>query len=339
MNVIVVTDAYLPSLSTASIEAYNTVSLLARKGNKVLVVAPSRTKESYEENGVLYLNEKEQKKLGNSLKSRILSFKADIIHSFSLKMEGMINEVYRRLHISIVKTLSPRKGNLCCDEVIVRTIQERNELRSYNKDIYITTLAMGIDFNPFTSLHISKDRINAFRAENKIGSDTKVFIAVEPLNTTSALSQLIKLFAAFHLAHSEIDARLFILGEGSEEKNLELLAHSLHIPEYVTLPGYITYEELPFYFSFANLYVSINRTKEEAMCLIMDAMNIPYLIYSDSPTPSDHTYNSEQIFTDNAYRIVTGEVGSLNEDVASHDIENYYLRLMEVYTRAKRKAW
>jgi glycosyltransferase involved in cell wall biosynthesis len=42
-----------------------------------------------------------------------------------------------------------------------------------------------------------------------------------------------------HLRNSGIDARLIIIGEGEERKNLEVLVHELHLGEHVSLPGFV----------------------------------------------------------------------------------------------------
>ncbi len=339
MNVIILSDTYLPDLSTESLEVVNTVSLLERRGNRVLVMVPSSSKESYEEDGVHYLSKAEKVKVTDALKERILSFKTEIVHSFSRSLDKLAEDIHVQCGIALVKTLVPTKDPIVADEVIVRSEEERKLLREYNLDILINVLPLAIDPLPFNNLHISKDRVVQFETDNGMNENTKMFLAITPLEKEMAPQTLIRVFSAFHTAHPEIDAKLFILGEGSERTALELQAHELHVPEFVVFPGYIKYEELPFYFSRSNLYISINRDKEEAMCLICDLMKKSYLIYSDDVI-SPNTYNTEHGFVENAYSLLTSESEvSSNPSLPLHDGESYVTKLLEIYNNAKRKAW
>ncbi|MCD8209313.1 MAG: glycosyltransferase [Coprobacillus sp.] len=339
MNVVILSDTYLPDLSTESLEVVNTVSLLERRGNRVLVMVPSKRKESYEDDGVHYLSKNERNKVTDSLKERILNFKSEVVHSFSRSLDKLAEDIHVQCGIALVKTIVPTKEEIVADEVIVRSEEERKLLREYNLDILINVLPRAIDPLPFTSLHISKDRVVQFESENGMSEATKVFLAITPLEKEMAPQTLIRVFSAFHTAHPEIDAKLFILGEGSERTSLELQAHELHVPEFVVFPGYIKYEELPFYFSRSNLYISINRDKEEEMCLICDLMNKPYLIYSDDVV-SPHTYKTEHGFVENASTLLSEEeVVSSHPEIPFQDGESYVSKLMEIYNNAKRKAW
>ena len=75
-------------------------------------------------------------------------------------------------------------------------------------------------------------------------SDTPYIIAAGRLHRQKGFDILLRAFAKFHKSHS--CWRLFIVGEGDERAELELLSCSLHIAPFVDLIGFVK-DPFPYY--------------------------------------------------------------------------------------------
>ncbi|GET29339.1 hypothetical protein SD074_15410 [Prolixibacter sp. SD074] len=117
-----------------------------------------------------------------------------------------------------------------------------NETKKYiNKDIEITPF--GVDVNRFKKLP------NVERDELIIGN-------VKSLAPIYGIDILIRSFNQILKKNPTQNLRLQIIGEGPEKENLQTLARSLNIEEYVDFLGKIDNSELPLYYNKFALTVS-----------------------------------------------------------------------------------
>ncbi|MGB9794641.1 glycosyltransferase [Caldisericum exile] len=95
-----------------------------------------------------------------------------------------------------------------------------------------------------------------------------IIIGVGRLNREKDFQTLIK---AFSFIRKEVDARLVILGEGEERKNLENLAKELGISEYLLMPGFVNnpykYMSKSSVFVLSSIYEGLPTVLIEALSL------------------------------------------------------------------------
>ncbi len=127
----------------------------------------------------------------------------------------------------------------------------REKVHSFTtmSDESIVTFPWGIDLQQFTpgpSASPLRQSLNWQR--NPVLISTRTW---EPLYS---IDVLVKAFAVLRQRHPE--ARLILLGDGSESKTIFGLISELQLHNFIHAPGRVGYELLPDYFRSADLYVS-----------------------------------------------------------------------------------
>jgi len=90
--------------------------------------------------------------------------------------------------------------------------------------------------------------VEKFKVQNPKSKKEKVIITVSRLVKKNGIDDLIK-------AVAQLDIKLLILGEGPDEKKLKRLAERLNLKEKVLFLGHIQYNDLPKYYSSADVFV------------------------------------------------------------------------------------
>ncbi len=90
--------------------------------------------------------------------------------------------------------------------------------------------------------------VEKFKIQNSKSKKEKVIITVSRLVKKNGIDDLIKSVA-------RLDIKLLILGTGSEESKLKTLARKLNLQDKVEFVGYVQYNDLPKYYSSADVFV------------------------------------------------------------------------------------
>jgi glycosyltransferase involved in cell wall biosynthesis len=116
-------------------------------------------------------------------------------------------------------------------------------------DDRIVTFPWGIDLRHFTP------RPSALSLRRDLGwTDNPIVISTRTWEPTYAIDVLVRAFGLVRKRHPE--ARLLLLGDGSQGPMIHSLISELNLTDIVYAPGRITYELLPDYFCLADIYVS-----------------------------------------------------------------------------------
>jgi glycosyltransferase involved in cell wall biosynthesis len=127
----------------------------------------------------------------------------------------------------------------------------RNKIHNFSPllDDRIATFPWGISLRHFSS------RPSALSLRRDLGwIDNPILISTRSWEPIYAIDILVRAFALVHKRRPE--ARLLLLGDGSQSTIIQGLISELDITEIVYTPGRISYELLPDYFCLANIYVS-----------------------------------------------------------------------------------
>ncbi|BAL81659.1 glycosyltransferase [Caldisericum exile] len=170
-------------------------------------------------------------------------------------------------------------------------------------------------FNPVLDLEIfdrAKENVDYkwFNDNNYL----PIIISVGRLTEPKDFGTLLKAFA---LVRKQIDARLVILGEGEERKNLETLTKELGVSDYVWMPGFV---DNPYkYMSRADVFVLSSLYEGLSMVLIEAlALGVPVISTDCKSGPREVLEN--------------GKYGKL---VPVHDVNALSTAIMEVLTNPK----
>jgi len=128
----------------------------------------------------------------------------------------------------------------------------REQLRAFSalSAAQIVTFPWGIeDFSRLVR------RPAALSLRQRLGwTDNPVLLSTRTWEPVYAVDVLVRAFAALLRMYPE--ARLLLLGDGSQAEEVHQLINRLHLAEYIHVPGRISNASLPDYFCAADLYVS-----------------------------------------------------------------------------------
>ena len=120
--------------------------------------------------------------------------------------------------------------------------------RKYTYQGKFEVVPNGVDLEKFRKQDIQT--IQDLKSELKIRPDKKVIITVSRLVKKNGLNDLIK--AGQYL---DFPFKILIIGSGPNEKKLKRLAKRLNLEERILFLGHIQYDDLPKYYSIADVFV------------------------------------------------------------------------------------
>ncbi|MCW1311245.1 MAG: glycosyltransferase [Candidatus Parvarchaeota archaeon] len=152
----------------------------------------------------------------------------------------------RSIKVSILKILM-RKFYSQADYVVAVSEEVKNDLNGF---LRLDTKKLKVIYNPIVTEDLyqkSKQEVDHPWFKN---SNLYIIISVGRLTKAKDFPTLIK---AFSFVIREVNARLIILGEGEERKNLENLSQDLGLKDYIWMPGFV---ENPYkYMSRSSVFV------------------------------------------------------------------------------------
>lgn len=158
--------------------------------------------------------------------------------------------VFRLSMISSIKITNHR-----FDAVIAVSEAGRDEFEQYFSLNKVYVIYNGVDTNLFK-----------LGLEERFRKGTPQFLFVGNLyahkNVNEILFALKKLIKLYPMAY------LMIVGEGNRSDNLRNLIAELNLQKHVSLVGYVSHHELPYYYSSSDVYITASRCEHFSLPLI-----------------------------------------------------------------------
>ena len=120
------------------------------------------------------------------------------------------------------------------------------------------------------SVVVSNTQKRELRARLKIGDDERILFALQRLDPLKRVDVLIRSMPKILQEHPH--TRLIVGGKGSDLMRLKNIAADLNVANHVYFAGFISRDELPIYFSLADLFV-FHSTYETFGMVLAEAMN------------------------------------------------------------------
>lgn len=279
MKILIASDLYWPVINGVSTFARSLASGLAARGHEVMVIAPSQNGKKYiEQDGnytiartstvvfPFYQNYRISLYPYSEVKKIIREFNPDVIHTQSFLMIGQAVVRYgQKYGIPVVSTNHAMPENLMdnlkmlapvsrpikfvLNKYIVRfnlqtdyfTMPTQSAINmfdlSHNKyNVPIEAVSNGIDLSMFTVGKPSKEVMKKL----KIPVDKPIITFLGRVDAEKHVSVLVKAFAK---VLNKKDARLLIVGSGTDVDNLMMLTNKLGIQDKVIFTGRVSDEE------------------------------------------------------------------------------------------------
>jgi len=279
MRILIASDLYWPVINGVSTFARTLAKGLADRGHEVLVIAPSQTGRKHKETDgnytiartatvvfPFYQNYRISLYPYSEVKKIIKDFKPDVMHTQSFLMIGQAVVKYgQKYGIPVVSTNHAMPENLMdnlkmlapisrpikyvLNKYIVRfnlqtdyfTMPTQSAINmfdlSHNKyNVPIEAVSNGIDLSMFT---VGKADPEVLKKLN-VPSDKPLITFLGRVDAEKHVSVLVRAFAK---VVQKKDARLLIVGSGTDVDNLMMLSNHLGIQDKVIFTGRITDEE------------------------------------------------------------------------------------------------
>lgn len=166
------------------------------------------------------------------------------------------------------------------DGIIAPTDKTRNALQSYGVKNDIFVVPTGIDLRQFNLHEKSHPSVQAIMDKYDITDDDKIILSLGRVSQEKSIDKTIEAMPALIDTYDNI--KLIIVGDGPYRNKLEKLVCSLGLDKYVIFTGQVPFEDVSYYYSLANVFISASKTETQGLT-IMEAMatGIPVVVYDD----------------------------------------------------------
>ena len=151
-----------------------------------------------------------------------------------------------------------------------------------------------------------------------------------------------------------IKTKLLIVGDGPDRANLEKLVCDLNIVDNVEFIGKVPYQDVPFFYQLADLYLSASTSETQGLTFIESIASKTLVLCRFDENLIDiikenitgFYFSSEENFALKVEQIlqISKEETEKIKNVAykinkKYSLESFFENMMEVYKRARRKKW
>lgn len=212
------------------------------------------------------------------------SLNIPIIHTYHTMYEDYTHYVYRFHHgKSIVRKIIIQTSKQILksyDGVIAPTEKTKKALERYGVQNNIYIVPTGINLKQFERFDIGNKTVLSLMEKHKIYEDDFVILTLGRLSEEKSVDFTIQQIPT--LLETIPNLKYLIVGDGPYKKNLEKLVTSLHLEEHVIFTGQIPFEQVSYYYSMADVFVSASQSETQGLT-IMEAMasDLPVVVYND----------------------------------------------------------
>ena len=166
------------------------------------------------------------------------------------------------------------------DAVVVPSLKTEKALRSYGIKNNIHILPTGIDLEKFTHYEKDDPRLDALRQRLGLVKTNKVILSLGRVSEEKSVDTIV--LQMKELIKRVEDAKLVIVGDGPFMPTLRRLTHDMGLEDCVLFVGRVPWEEVPYYYSLADVFVSASKTETQGLT-ILEAMasQVPVIVYED----------------------------------------------------------
>ena len=169
-----------------------------------------------------------------------------------------------------------------------------------------------------------------------------------------SIDVLLRGYALFLKKNPSIKTKLLVVGDGPSKPNLEKLAHDLDIKDHVSFIGKVPYEDVPFFYQLADLYLSASTSETQGLTFV-EAIASKTLVLCRfdenlvdviKENQTGFYFGDEESFALKLEKVLNIKENEINQIIEKaylenkkYSLESFYLNMKEVYDRATRKKW
>lgn len=387
MTIILFTDTFYPEINGVATSTKNLFDLLKSNGHEVYVVTtnPKSHKVTFEDN-IIRVPGIRLKKLYDYVFAPIYNrkvmkilkgIKADILHintDFSIAQQAYLYAKKRpgsamvytyhtmyedftyyitkgyvdRLSKWIIREYSITVANKV-NEYIVPSYKSLNYLRRIGINSYVNVVPTGVDLARFLTFKVSKSKKEEFLNKYNIPLDAKLMLSLGRIAEEKNIDEVLNNFKDIYDKYNNL--YLIIVGDGPYKNKLEEHVNNLNISNRVRFIGKVPYEEVAFYYSIADIFVSASISETQGLTYL-EAMATNTLVLAKYDTNLTELIkdglNGFFFNTSEEFSLKVGQILELNKtsynmmkeemhkSIKKFSLDTFYSNIMTVYERAKR---
>lgn len=185
----------------------------------------------------------------------------DYTHYINVLHIDKIDELVKKAIEGLSKTFT-KKSNI----VIAPSEKTKKMLEGYGIKNQIEVIPTGLDLQRFNKNFIDQRKIDAIKKEYNLLDDNTIFIYVGRLAKEKSIDMLIDAFEI--VKNKKLPAKLLIVGDGPDRKNLEKQVKSLKLEASVVFAGAKNSNEIPNYYHAADAFISGSTTETQGLTYI-----------------------------------------------------------------------
>ncbi len=373
MRVGLFSNAYRPFISGVVNSVDYIRKGLMREGHTAFIFAPEYKNYSDEHAGVFRFRSVEMSRkvqwpipipFSTKIFPKIARLELDIIHTHHPLLLGDVGAHFsRKLKVPLVYTFHTQLEHYAhyiplnqgmvqklvrstvvaytqkCDLIICPSPTIRQLLEEYKIETRVEILQNAIDLAPFQEADGTTTRAGlGFKPEHQVA------VYAGRLGQEKNLDFLLDCFA--EVCQQNPQARLLIIGEGTEKERLQERSRELFGPGIVVFTGPVEYGQIPNYFAAGDLFVMTSTTEVKPL-VVLEAMatRLPVVAVAACGTQDTLTHGHDGWLTDTTREsFVGGLQNALNDgqerrrrgenaadSVTEYSLENYTKRLLTLY--------
>lgn len=214
-------------------------------------------------------------------------FNIPLVHTYHTLYEDYTHYITHGYFDKSSKKIVEYLTKFYCDKTANELIVPTNKIYKLFKEKYefqknIHIIPTGIEVERFFIENVDKKLVQTL--SKKLGLQKKDFnlIFVGRLASEKNVEFLLKAHQKLMKSHSNI--KLLIVGDGPDKERYEQMAKELKIDKNVIFSGKVSWEEIPYYYHCANLFVTASTTETQGLTVIeaMAASKVPICIKDES---------------------------------------------------------
>ncbi len=217
-----------------------------------------------------------------------------LVHTYHTMYEDYVHYIYtlkpgKELVKDFVKKIIKQYVK-DCDIVISPTRKTKEALRSYGVKNEIYILPTGVDITNFKRIPKESDKVKSIRDKYSIKDGDYVLLFLGRVAEEKSIDVILRAVQGVSLKKDNI--KLLVVGDGPDTEKLKSYANDLGISDITHFAGLIPHEDVPYYYSAADLFVNASKTETQGLT-ILEAMasELPIIVYNDD--------NIEEVVDDN----------------------------------------
>jgi len=271
-----------------------------------------------------------------------------VIHTYHTMYEDYVHYITKGYFDAPSKKIVEYLTKFYCDKTIEELIvptKKNYDLfkKKYKYDRNVHIIPTGIEIERFYKERLNKEKVLSLKQELNLRENDVVTLFLGRIASEKNIEFLIKNHVS--IVKKNKNCKLIIVGDGPDIEEYQKLSKKLKIENNVIFTGKVLWEEVPYYYGIADIFVTASHTETQGLTVIEAmAASLPVVALDDEAFRSvvideltGYLFNGKKDYLDLMFKLINdkkhrekmGNQGRINSEVYS---SKYFAeRVLNVY--------